>query len=300
MEEKFIESAIGIADAIQLLYKKINCFQAIHNVEKEQKAKEALEQAWKLEDDLYNRIPLKDIEKYIRLIIKKNPKIYYYDFYDLIFGNIEFDSTFRVYQRLNYLEEKQHYYNEMHLESFSFQKAGSYLGNRFLIQSLYYLLQNSQNHYYNSNFVYEEEKYNIAFHFKEIETQFWKDSTKALFPCIKDEEIAFASCDKTVIHYQTDLAVTGFLERYFVDLYGGTFDYPNGDDLMLSKPLHELYLRFLFFLMFDRDSKEVNQKVLQQNLTFFPEFWDVCQNVIQIIEEDTKLRDSLVESRRVQ
>lgn len=116
-----------------------------------------------VEKKIYNLISFKDIKKYEKILLRKNPELQLVDYGDLILNEVYLDPFIRVYMRLVYKKQVENYSGEFNLEMYDEEISYGYLKEKIMREVLYYLLQ------YENNKLFWKVKLNLAFSFPDFE-----------------------------------------------------------------------------------------------------------------------------------
>ncbi len=163
MEEKILLRALNMARSVRDWYEKIlNDYQQ-GNLEAVENKVNDLKFVLEVEKKIYNLISFKDIKKYEKILLRKNPELQLVDYGDLILNEVYLDPFIRVYMRLVYKKQVENYSGEFNLEMYDEEISYGYLKEKIMREVLYYLLQ------YENNKLFWKVKLNLAFSFPDFE-----------------------------------------------------------------------------------------------------------------------------------
>lgn len=145
MEEKILLRALNMARSVRDWYEKIlNDYQQ-GNLEAVENKVNDLKFVLEVEKKIYNLISFKDIKKYEKILLRKNPELQLVDYGDLILNEVYLDPFIRVYMRLVYKKQVENYSGEFNLEMYDEEISYGYLKEKIMREVLYYLLQYENN-----------------------------------------------------------------------------------------------------------------------------------------------------------
>lgn len=257
MNKQLLQKAITRADAIQKLYRKLEIYRTLMDKKAEEKTLDELNFVIELENEIYNEFKEKDFEEYYIELIKRNPSIYFYNINRVLYGDFDYNPEARVYQKLMYMDGQRTFYPEFTTKSVEVNQAVEYLIQSTMIKSLNFFINNlANNHFYNSNFVYHKIRYQLAYLYPEIEKDFLNGKVSKELSYPNATQINFALYDDESFFYY----VCGLAETYLNDFTAFLsqkieydIEYFDSDKYKKRMPIDEIYLRYLIFLLGDRD-----------------------------------------------
>lgn len=293
MNKQLLQKALNRADAIQKLYRKLHIYRTLQDKEKEEQIMNDLKFVLEMEKEVYTEFINKDIEEYCRDLIRRNPRISFSNLSNILYGKLDYSPEARVYQRLIYLDEQRAYYPEFTTKVHNCNKAEDYLLETSIIKVLNFFVNNlAINRFYNSTFVFENIRYNLAYLYPVIEKDFLKGNIPKEMSYPSLTQINFAMCDDDTFFYHVELMGETCLNEYLSFLTQKLEDdinYFNSEEFKKRMPIDEMYLRFLFFLLGDH-------KLIDDWIFYLQPYKDFHPNLKKLI--DVVLNDVVADTER--
>ena len=286
--EEDIRKALVYATAIKRIYIQIMFFNYTNDLNRAQKMQTDLEFVLNLEKEHYQKIINKDLKKYLAYLRRKYSISL--NMANIILTEDCFQPYLRVYFHLEHLEESLNYYNEFNLAPIIEEQNYKYLQNKLIVKNLYFMTYYAlENHYNHSTFAIRNLRYILAFLFPEIEEIFWQQQNISLY-IPSQNEYTFGSCLDIRGEEMVDFYAVKSLEQYFGKMLNA-----NEKDIQKMKDkklLHEFYIRFLFFLINNKQVKQEYIFLISQYVSITDHLKDIWIYCLEDIKEDDEYIES--------
>ncbi len=165
-----IHFAITISEAIAKIYQKFSFYEQNNEDVFQTENYEQLQTLLKIENSIYSRLQLNEVQIYLDWIHTHHPDIFI-NLFEVMQGTFCFNPVYRVYSHLYFLYEQNNYYNEAHTFGMDANKSFTYLFSILFATILvkYY----EQNKKSNRDLILI--KYNLIFSFNILEQHFLKE-----------------------------------------------------------------------------------------------------------------------------
>lgn len=246
--EELMHQAIRIASKIANQYKILVESKKDKKKKELKKAYVELHKLLTIETELYKLFDIPRIDAGIEYIHQNYPNVFL-NLEKVLSNEFSFLPIYRVYSRLNSIQELYNYYNEMHTKEYNANLAYTYLFQERFIDSTFRFFEKAKGIKKNSYFI--ETKYNLIFSYLSAENRFWHSKKYAsVFPL--NRYLKFLDLNGKDFIQKMDEQLDNFICNLMDSLTQEQQEkYYESEEFYNQFPLLEFEFRIFYFLIQD-------------------------------------------------